>query len=182
MAVNGFAVAALGAGALLVWSSVMNQHVTTAVQDLVLGKQPPAGSEGSPLSDSADDSGSAADAGSAAIPAEGSNPNTGNVALGQMMAAGYGWGSGQEWTALYDLWNRESGWSNTAENPGSGAYGIAQALGHGPTNQYPAGAANPPPAGSSSPSAQISWGLSYIKSTYGDPITAWNHETTAGWY
>jgi hypothetical protein len=77
------------------------------------------------------------------------------------------------------LWNRESGWSNTAENPSSGAYGIAQALGHGPTNQYPAGPANPPV---SSASAQIAWGLSYIKQTYGSPSAAWAHEESEGWY
>jgi hypothetical protein len=104
---------------------------------------------------------------------------SGNVALGQQLAASYGWSSGAQWTCLYDLWERESGWSNTATNPQSGAFGIAQALGHGPTNQYPAGPANPPTA---SASAQVSWGLSYIASTYGGPCGAWAHEEADGWY
>lgn len=103
---------------------------------------------------------------------------SGNVALGQQLAKPYGWGSGSEWTCLDNLWQRESGWSNTAENA-SDAYGIAQALGHGPTNQYPAGPANPPV---SSARAQIRWGLGYIKSVYGDPCTAWGHEEAQGWY
>jgi hypothetical protein len=102
---------------------------------------------------------------------------TGNVALGQQLAAAHGW-TGQQWSCLDALWQRESGWSNTAENP-SDAYGIAQALGHGPTNQYPAGPANPP---TSSARAQIRWGLGYIASTYGTPCAAWGHEEENGWY
>src|SRR5208282_4005681 len=104
---------------------------------------------------------------------------SGNVALGKLLAAPFGWSTGAQWNALYALWQRESGWSNTAENASSGAYGIAQALGHGPTNQYPAGPANPP---TSSASAQILWGLGYIKSTYGNPVNAEAHEQSAGWY
>jgi hypothetical protein len=108
-------------------------------------------------------------------------PAGGNVALGQQMAAQAGWTGGQ-WNCLDWLWNRESGWSRTAENPKSGAYGIAQALGHGPTNQYPAGPANPP---TSSAPAQIRWGLGYIANTpYGThtPCQAWAHEQSNGWY
>jgi hypothetical protein len=104
---------------------------------------------------------------------------SGNVALGQQLARGYGWGSGPQWGCLYALWQRESNWSNTAENPRSGAYGIAQALGHGPTNQYPAGPANPP---ASDPAAQIRWGLGYIAGTYSSPCAAWAHEEADSWY
>jgi resuscitation-promoting factor RpfB len=103
----------------------------------------------------------------------------GNVARGQQLAAGDGWGSGPQWNCLYALWQRESSWSNTAENPRSGAYGIAQALGHGPTGQYPAGPANPPV---SDPSAQVRWGLGYIAGTYGTPCAAWAHEEADSWY
>jgi hypothetical protein len=103
----------------------------------------------------------------------------GNVALGQRLATGHGWGTGAQWNCLYALWTRESGWSNTAENPRSGAYGIAQALGHGPTDQYPVGPANPP---QSSAPAQIGWGLGYIQATYGTPCAAWAHEEADSWY
>jgi resuscitation-promoting factor RpfB len=102
-----------------------------------------------------------------------------NVALGRRLAAGYGWSHGSRWHCLHALWARESGWSATATNPRSGAYGIAQALGHGPTNQYPPGPANPP---TSDPATQIRWGLSYIAATYGTPCGAWTHETADGWY
>jgi hypothetical protein len=93
------------------------------------------------------------------------------------MAAALGW-TGAEWTALQMLWQRESGWSNTALNPRSGAYGIAQAL---PATKYPFGGQA---AGGSSARAQIEWGLNYIRTRpdYGDPLTAWAHEQAMGWY
>jgi resuscitation-promoting factor RpfB len=118
-----------------------------------------------------------AGAGQVTAAASAPSPASGNVALGQQLAAAHGW-TGQQWACLDDLWQRESGWSNTAENP-SDAYGIAQALGHGPTNQYPAGPANPP---TSSAGAQIRWGLGYIRATYGTPCGAWQHEEDDGWY
>ena len=113
--------------------------------------------------------------------ARAASPAGGNVALGRQLAAAYGWGHGPQWRCLDALWVRESGWSATAQNPRSGAYGIAQALGHGPTNQYPAGPANPP---QSDPATQIRWGLGYIASAsaYGTPCRAWAHEEADGWY
>jgi hypothetical protein len=88
------------------------------------------------------------------------------------MAADRGW-TGAQWGCLDNLWTRETAgtWSSRVTNPYSGALGIAQALGHGPTNQYPAGPANGP---TFSASAQISWGLSYIAGKYGTPCVAWN--------
>ena len=102
-----------------------------------------------------------------------------NQALGQKMAAAapYNW-TGSQWQALDQLWTRESGWSNIADNASSGAYGIPQSL---PATKMPA-AAQASPAGSSSPSAQIAWGLQYIKDTYGNPVNAWAHEVRYGWY
>ena len=58
-------------------------------------------------------------------------------------------------------------------------------MGHGPSNQYPAGqylSANQPPTGSSNAKEQILWGLGYIASTYGNPAKAWSHEQSVGWY
>jgi hypothetical protein len=106
-------------------------------------------------------------------PATGSSQNK-NV--GQQMAAKYGWGTGQNWVALDALWTRESGWSNTAKNPTSGAYGIAQAL---PQSKYPPAGRE---SGGSSAAAQIGWGLNYIKGRYGSPVAAWAHEQKFGWY
>jgi phage-related protein len=102
-------------------------------------------------------------------------PAGGNAALGQQMAAARGW-TGLQWGALNAVATRESGWSNTARNASSGAYGIAQAL---PPTKYPfAGQA----AGGSNPGAQIGWMLDYIAGRYGTPTAAWAHEVQAGWY
>jgi hypothetical protein len=107
----------------------------------------------------------------AAVPASVS----GNVADGQDLAAAYGWGRGPQWSCLDALWTRESGWSATATNPQSGAYGIPQSL---PPGKMPATALPP----ESSASVQITWGLGYIRARYSSPCGAWAHEETDGWY
>jgi hypothetical protein len=85
----------------------------------------------------------------------------------------YGFASSQ-WGCLLDLWNRESGWIDTAENA-SGAYGIPQAL---PGSKM----ASAGPDWQTNPTTQIKWGLGYIKSVYGTPCGAWGHEEADGWY
>jgi len=122
-----------------------------------------------------------------------------NEALGNSLAAsGYGWTGAQE-TCLDELWERESGWQDDIANPQSGAFGIAQALGHGTAgaavtdsvvrypdgssargvtvSEYPSAAAN---AGDAR--AQIAWGLAYVRDTYGTPCAAWAHEEADSWY
>jgi len=73
-------------------------------------------------------------------------------------------GKGDEWNCLDNLWYHESNWSAWAVNQSSGAYGIAQALGHG--HVYDEGDWK----------AQVDWGLNYIdgRGDYkGSPCTAW---------
>jgi hypothetical protein len=98
-----------------------------------------------------------------------------NVALGQQLASAYGWGSGAEWTCLDELWTRESGWQMVWNYAGSGAYGIPQAL---PADKMASAGADY----MTDPATQIKWGLGYIQGRYGDPCTAWAHETAANWY
>ncbi len=99
-----------------------------------------------------------------------------NVALGQQLAGGYGWGAGAQWTCLDELWTRESGWQAQAWNyGGSGAYGIPQAL---PASKMAAAG----PDYMTDPATQIRWGLGYIHDRYGTPCGAWAHETADGWY
>jgi cell wall-associated NlpC family hydrolase len=84
------------------------------------------------------------------------------------------WGSGQ-FTYLYQLWERESGWNPTALNPLSGAFGIPQSL--------PAGKmATTGMDWETDPYTQILWGVGYIQSAYGSPQAAWAHEEADGWY
>lgn len=81
------------------------------------------------------------------------------VELGKQMAGARGWTDGQ-WDALYQLWNRESGWNPSATNFFSGACGIPQA--------YPCSKIQ-----DKSTAGQITWGLNYIAGKYGSPANAW---------
>ena len=94
--------------------------------------------------------------------------------VAQAMLGSFGWSSSQ-FSCLDPLWEHESGWSVTAANPGSGAYGIPQAL---PGSRM----ASAGPDWQTSAATQIRWGLQYIKDTYGSPCAAWSHEQATGWY
>jgi hypothetical protein len=91
----------------------------------------------------------------------------------RMMAARYGWGDSQ-FSCLNSLWNRESGWNVHAANP-SGAYGIPQAL---PGSKMSTTGGD----WRDNPATQIAWGLSYVKSSYGSPCSAWSGFQSKGWY
>jgi len=90
--------------------------------------------------------------------------------------ASYGWDPA-EFTCLVALWNAESGWSWSASNPSSGAYGIPQAL---PGWKMAS-------AGSdwlTNPATQITWGMNYIRSVYGAPCKAYDRflSRSPHWY
>jgi hypothetical protein len=96
-----------------------------------------------------------------------------NQALGRRLAQAYGWGGGSQWSALVELWNRESGWNNMARNPSSGAFGIPQAL---PATKMPAAAQR------GDARSQILWGLRYIRGRYGSPSSALSFHNANNWY
>ena len=94
--------------------------------------------------------------------------------IAEQMLSQFGWSSSQ-FSCLQPLWERESGWSLTAENPTSGAYGIPQAL---PASQMSSAGAD----WQTDAATQIRWGLTYIQGRYGSPCGAWAHEESDGWY
>ena len=94
--------------------------------------------------------------------------------IAHAMLGSFGWSSSQ-FSCLDPLWAHESGWSVTAYNAGSGAYGIPQAL---PGSRM----ASAGPDWQANAATQIRWGLEYIKGTYGSPCAAWDHEQATGWY
>ncbi|WP_304455718.1 lytic transglycosylase domain-containing protein [Nocardiopsis sp. YSL2] len=95
------------------------------------------------------------------------------IALELVLAEG--WSSDQFSGCLEPLWEKESNWNHTAENPSSGAYGIPQSLpgskmsSHGDDWR-------------TNPATQIAWGIDYIKGRYGTPCDAWSHSQSVGWY
>jgi hypothetical protein len=78
----------------------------------------------------------------------------------------HGWTDPAEFPCLVALWNAESGWSWSATNPSSGAYGIPQAL----PGWKMASAGND---WLTNPATQIEWGMGYIRSVYGSPCAAY---------
>ncbi len=94
-----------------------------------------------------------------------------NVEIGQRLAADAGW-YGPEWSCLYALWNRESGWQVSDPNPASYADGIAQA---NPASKYG-------PGWQGNARQQIAWGLVYIAERYGSPCNAWANSNAYGYY
>ena len=94
--------------------------------------------------------------------------------IAQATLGSFGWSSSQ-FSCLDPLWEHESRWSVTAANPGSGAFGIPQAL---PGSRM----ASAGPDWQTSAATQITWGLRYIRDTYGSPCAAWSHEQATGWY
>ncbi|MFC6161664.1 hypothetical protein ACFWUU_23365 [Kribbella sp. NPDC058693] len=86
----------------------------------------------------------------------------------------HGWSQSQ-FSCLEKLWNKESRWKVSADNPSSTAYGIPQAL---PGSRMAAYGKD----WRTNPVTQIKWGLDYIEATYGSPCNAWGHSQAKGWY
>lgn len=93
--------------------------------------------------------------------------------------------------------NAESGGNPDAENASSGAYGIAQALGHGTSgtacpstgrNEYggygltDAQAQKANCGGTGAIAVQLLWMYGYLKQRWGTPSAAWANEQSAHWY
>jgi Transglycosylase SLT domain len=101
-------------------------------------------------------------------------PSGSPIVIAQQMIRQFGW-SPSQFTCLYPLWEHESGWNPSAENPGSGAYGIPQSL---PGSQMASAGRD----WQTNPATQIRWGLTYIQGRYGSPCGAWAHEQSSNWY
>lgn len=95
-------------------------------------------------------------------------------AVARQLAAARGWGATQ-FSCLDSLWTKESGWSHTADNPSSSAFGIPQAL---PGSKM----ATAGPDWRTNPVTQVRWGLGYIAASYGTPCAAWAHSQSNNWY
>jgi hypothetical protein len=103
-----------------------------------------------------------------------SEPSGSPQQLAEQMLGQFGW-PGSQFSCLEPLWEHESGWNVTAENPSSGAYGIPQAL----SGSLMASAG---PDWQTNAATQIRWGLTYIQGRYGSPCGAWAHEEADNWY
>lgn len=178
MAVDGAALGAVGAGSLFLYAAIRGKSVLSVLQSVVRGKPPSA---------------AAAAPGTAAAGTATASGGSAQAAL-QAAAAAYGWGSGPQWQALQALEMGEGGFNPNATNPRSGAYGLAQALGHGTpqtagavTNEYGGyglSDAEAQAANSGDPAAQAAWMCAYIAVTYGSPASAYQawQSRSPHWY
>jgi hypothetical protein len=203
MPLSGIAIAEIGVGGLLVWSGIKDYTLAQTFKDLASGTFPATSGTAEPISQdtygtAADSSATASTTGTSSTAASQSAAfnATGSTSAQQALnnaAAAYGWNTGAEWSALTNIEMREAGFNASATNPSSGAYGLGQALGHGSgaatqgtvTNEYGGygvSDAVAQAANSGDAEAQAIWMTAYIKVVYGDPIAAWAHEQSAGWY
>lgn len=83
--------------------------------------------------------------------------------------------SAADFACTDELANRESGWSTTATNPSSGAYGVAQSL---PAGKMASAGADWRTNGKT----QVNWMISYMNERYGSPCSALAHSHAVGWY
>lgn len=167
--VSTAAVLTAAGGALFLWSGIKGGSVTASLRSLLSASPQLSNANANPITGTPAAALAGAPGGGGAPTGDTSAHSqsaASNQAIGRMLAAKYGWGSGPEWDALVSLWNGESGWSNTAQNPTSTAFGIAQFLdstwagtGFGKT---------------SDPTIQIEAGLLYIKARYGSPSAAYS--------
>lgn len=138
--------------------------VSTKVDEVVaVGTKEPVAAPASPAAPSAP-------AAAAAPAATDGSPR----AIAAQMVSARGWGADQM-QCLDNLWTKESGWSVTADNPTSSAYGIPQAL---PGSKMASAGAD----WQTNPATQITWGLGYISDRYGTPCAAWGHSQANNWY
>ena len=80
-----------------------------------------------------------------------------------------------QWPSFNAVEMREAGYSLTAQNPSSGAYGVAQFI-NGPQEYFQYGGTPYTAAG------QFTAMFNYIRQRYGTPDAAWQHELSFGWY
>lgn len=86
--------------------------------------------------------------------------------VARALMAEHGWTSEAQYGCLVNLWNGESDWRWSAQNPSSGAYGIPQSLPARKMAQFGDDYRT-------NPITQIRWGLWYIEASYGTPCGAW---------
>lgn len=181
--ISGTGLAVLFAGGILLWSGLHGKKVTSVLRNVIAGKSPDSAASTPSLATGDVAAGlpgeiAASVAGTVGAPAANAQAAQ---AIGKVLAAPYGWSTGQQWTDLVWLWNAESGWNRLVTNghrpydPNNVAYGIPQALPAIKMGKL----ANPPV---SSATAQIAWGLAYIKSRYGSPTGARRFHEANGYY
>jgi hypothetical protein len=123
-----------GGGAILLWSALEGKSWSAVLRNIISGQNPTSApnvnavsATAAPLADSSS-TGNLSVSGVSAVTSGGSNE-----AVLQATAAKFGWTEANgQWQCLYNVEEREAGFSLTATNSSSGAYGMAQFI-NGPS-------------------------------------------------
>lgn len=194
--IDGLALGTISAGALFAYAGVKGYSVPHALQALIRGQAPSTGGVANPITAPPAAGGVAgAAAATGALAGAGIVSGGSAQAILQKTAAQFGWGTGGQWQSLQALELAEGGFNTHATNPTSGAFGLAQALGHGGAgtacpssgeNNYGGYGLSPAQAQAANcgdAGAQALWMCNYIRATYGDPNTAWGgYRARGSWY
>lgn len=194
MAINGTALAITAVGGMFLYAGISNKSMLSVIQNVVTGKSPTTASPNTSdpqLQSNAVGSLGNTLAGAATLGAA-SVSGSPQAALKQA-AATHGWDTGANWNSLVAIENQEAGFNPTAKNPSSGAYGMAQSLGHGYSggpapngvNEYGGEgltAAQSEQASMGNAYYQSVWMCNYIASRYGNPVVAEQFHLANNWY
>ncbi len=188
MPVKGGYLAMTGIGALFAYSGLKGKKFGEALRAVIAGKSPSTARQANPVTDSAVSQQQTQQA------ALSGSISSAEIASYKMLAVtllfAHGWGG--QFNSLNSIIMTESGWNSKARNS-SGAFGIAQALGHGTantagrdgTNQYGNFGTSDAvcrAANNGNGGAQIQWMLNYIGISYGSPNAAWAYHQQNGVY
>jgi hypothetical protein len=193
VSVDAVGLGSVAFGAVFLYAGIKGISVGAALTSIVRGTSPATLPVTKPITITTQTAAPATAAASPPVSGLAAPTASGGQAALQQAAALYGWGSGAQWQALSNVEMAEAGFNPNATNPSSGAYGLAQALGHGNgaatqgsvTNEYGGfglSSAQAQAANSGDAGAQALWMVGYIAATYGTPEQAWSHEQEFHWY
>jgi hypothetical protein len=182
MPVKGAYLAVAGAGAIILWSGIKGKSWTDVIRQVISGKDPRTALTVSAITPvSFTDTGNGTTAGTTTSVGGGSVPASSSLSnMLTDLAHQFAWDAQQVacWVRLIGM---ESN-SATDTNPSSGAFGWAQALGHGTSGTagcgrneyggYGLSDAQAQKANCGDGPTQLLWMANYIKSTYGNPCAA----------
>jgi hypothetical protein len=190
--INGAALGAIAVGSLFLYSGLTGKGLLDALRGIVKGEPPSTLAQALPIS-SGGNTGSVSPAAPTPDTSGEDLPSGGSVQqILNNAAKKYGWHTGAEWQSLQTIEVHEAGYNPKAHNA-SGAFGIAQALGHGNANTrgtienqyggYGLTDAEARLANSGDPRPQAKWMIEYIKQRWGDPNNAWaGYHARGNWY
>jgi hypothetical protein len=169
---SGVALGSIAVGALFAYAGIKGYSIPNTIKALISGQSPAGQSQATPVSGTVPASTTASTTASGNVSTTAVSGS--NEAVLQQVAAQFGW-TGAEWTALYNVEMAEAGFSLTAQNPSSGAYGMAQFING--ASEYATYGGN-----STTAQGQATGMCNYVKQRYGKPSVAWAHEQQYGWY